>query len=201
METAELLAIVDNYGYIALFFVLWLGFFGLPVPNEVIVMSSGLVAFKSYLLPIPAFVVTYAGVICSLTTLYLLGRFFHDTIYSRVKKLKKVESYVRQSTRLIEKHGSMALVFSYFLPGVRHFVPFLAGQSHMPYRTFALFGYSTTFVWTSALFASGYFFGQYIDEIVEFIYSYGIALFLGIFLLVVVYQKISRKRRKLRERS
>lgn len=198
MEIAELLRIIDNYGYVALFFVLWLGFFGLPVPNEVIVMSSGFVASKSYLLPIPAFAVTYAGVICSLTTLYLLGKFFHDTVYKRIKKFKKVEVYMKQSTRLIEQHGSFALMFSYFLPGVRHFVPFLAGQSDMPYRTFALYGYSTTFVWTSVLFVSGYFFGQHIDEIISFIYSYGIISFTIITVVVFVYKRrsgIKRRRR------
>ncbi|MBM7704773.1 DedA family protein [Metabacillus iocasae] len=199
MNTETILLIVKDYGYWALFFTLWLGFFGLPIPNEAIIMTSGLIASKSYLEPIPTFVVTYVGVICSLTTLYLLGRFWHEVISRFINRVPKVNQYVGRAEHLITKHGPLALVFGYFIPGVRHFVPFLVGNSKMPYRTFALFGYTITFLWTIVLYTTGYFSGQHMDEIISALYSYGAIILLFLFSVVVIAQLI-KKRRKIKEK-
>ncbi|MCS5149310.1 DedA family protein, partial [Staphylococcus aureus] len=38
MELHELLSYIEQYGYWALFFCLWLGIIGMPIPDEMIVM-------------------------------------------------------------------------------------------------------------------------------------------------------------------
>ena len=35
---------IEQYGYWALFFCLWLGIIGMPIPDEMIVMSGGFVS-------------------------------------------------------------------------------------------------------------------------------------------------------------
>lgn len=44
MELHELLSYIEQYGYWALFFCLWLGIIGMPIPDEMIVMSGGFVS-------------------------------------------------------------------------------------------------------------------------------------------------------------
>lgn len=41
MELQDLLLFIEQYGYFALFFSLWLGIIGMPLPDEMIVMSGG----------------------------------------------------------------------------------------------------------------------------------------------------------------
>ncbi len=41
MELHELMSYIEQYGYWALFFCLWLGIIGMPIPDEMIVMSGG----------------------------------------------------------------------------------------------------------------------------------------------------------------
>ena len=55
MELHELLSYIEQYGYWALFFCLWLGIIGMPIPDEMIVMSGGFVSSLGILSIIPAF--------------------------------------------------------------------------------------------------------------------------------------------------
>lgn len=73
----NLLNMIQTFGYPALFFALWLGIVGTPIPDEVIVMIGGAVAAHGLLQPIPAFAVTYLGVVSGLSIGYVLGRYMH----------------------------------------------------------------------------------------------------------------------------
>lgn len=55
MDVEYLISIIEQYGYAALFFSLWLGIVGLPIPDEVIVMTGGAVTGMGILHPLPAF--------------------------------------------------------------------------------------------------------------------------------------------------
>lgn len=40
MEINLLMSIIEQYGYIAIFFLLWLGIVGLPIPDELVVATG-----------------------------------------------------------------------------------------------------------------------------------------------------------------
>ncbi|MFZ3589571.1 DedA family protein [Bacillus sp. DJP31] len=196
LETA--FTFVDQYGYFALFLILWIGFFGIPVPNEVIVMTSGFVTSKGLLATMPAFLVTYCGVVMSLTTLYVLGRFFFFPLQKRFLHRPKYQQHILKASQLIEKYGPMALVAGYCLPGVRHFVPFMTGSTKMAYRTFAIYAYVTAAVWTSLFFFLGFTFGNQMDVILKNIYMAGIPLVLVIVLILFVFNWRRNKSNKMK---
>ncbi len=198
MEIESVMLIIKEYGYVALYFVLWLGFFGLPVPNEVIVMTSGFITSKSLLQPLPAFIVTFAGVMSSLTTLYCLGRFSFHSIHPKLMKNNRMKIYLQKSEVLIEKYGPVALTFGYFFPGVRHFIPFMVGSYKMDFSKFALFAYTTAFIWSLALFTGGYYFGNYIEMIGEVLYTGGV---IGIFSMVLLISTIIFIRKRKAKRT
>lgn len=180
MDLTILLPYIKEYGYIALYLILWIGFFGFPVPNEVIVMTSGLIANKSVLDPVLTFVVTYLGVISCLTTLYCLGRFGN-----RLSKTKKKvhASKIQNAKKMIEKYGAFSLCISYYLPTARHLIPLLLGSNKFPFKTFVLFSFSNAFIWTLIYFLIGYEFGAYIHEIGSIVYRFG---WYGLGMIIVV---------------
>jgi membrane-associated protein len=53
-----LVSMIEHYGYAALFFSLWLGIVGMPIPDEVIVMTGRAVTGSGILQLFPAFVLT-----------------------------------------------------------------------------------------------------------------------------------------------
>ncbi|AVP46274.1 MULTISPECIES: DedA family protein [Bacillus cereus group] len=172
MELHELLSYIEQYGYWALFFCLWLGIIGMPIPDEMIVMSGGFVSSLGILNVIPAFLLTYLGVVSGLSLGYILGKIFGAKVLDKLMKKKKAK-YVVKSQEMVEKYGHYALVTSYFIPVVRHVVPYLVGMNNMSFKTYALYSYTTGFVWTLVYFVLGALFGQHIERIVAVAIEYG----------------------------
>ncbi len=182
MELNELMSYIEQYGYWALFFCLWLGIIGMPIPDEMIVMSGGLVSSMGILDLIPAFLLTYLGVVSVLSLGYILGKIFGIKILNKLMKKKKTK-YLLKSQEMIAKYGHYALVISYFIPVVRHIVPYLVGMNNMSFKTYAVYSYVTGFVWTLVYFVLGSIFGKHIEVIVTLATEYGI-YFGGIVIVV-----------------
>ncbi|MED2145653.1 DedA family protein, partial [Bacillus thuringiensis] len=165
MHVNDLLDLIVQYGYPAMFLSLWLGIVGMPIPDEVIVMTGGMVSSLNILHTIPTFILTYLGVVSGLSLGYILGYRIGAPILDRLAKKKRIGSYIQKSTELIHQHGSYALIISYFLPVVRHVVPYLVGINRMNFLRYAMFSYTTGFIWTLGYFTIGYYFGQNIQYI------------------------------------
>lgn len=185
MDLDTLFAFVEDYGYIALYLILSVGFIGLPVPNEVIVMTSGLVVSQSVLSPMLAYAVTFMGIVTSLTVLYTLGRFGHKPIFRRLEKHPKFASKLKKTSQIVEQYGPAALILGYFFPGIRHFVPLVAGSHNMRFGKFAAYAYPTGFAWSFILFLCGYYFGDKI-EVIEQKLSIVLSIILGAALVAAV---------------
>ncbi|SCB01835.1 Uncharacterized protein BWINRA5_05283 [Bacillus mycoides] len=193
MELHELLSYIEQYGYWALFFCLWLGIVGMPIPDEMIVMSGGFVSSLGILNVIPAFFLTYLGVVSGLSLGYILGKVFGTKVLDKLMKKKKAK-YLLKSQQMVEKYGQYALVTSYFIPVVRHIVPYLVGMNNMSFKTYALYSYTTGFVWTLVYFVLGSLFGQHIESIVAVAIKYG-AYFGGIVFVVASGIYLYKQRR------
>lgn len=151
---------VSQFGYFALFFTLWLGIVGMPIPDEVIVLSAGVLTSMGLLAITPAFIATYLGVVSGLSLGYVLGRVLGAPALTWLGKKKGMNKYVQRAQSLLERYGSYALCISYFLPVVRHVVPYLVGIGKMSFRRYAVFSYTTGLVWTLVLFFAGYITGD-----------------------------------------
>ncbi|WP_267379253.1 DedA family protein [Bacillus sp. GM_Baccil_2] len=182
MELHELLSYIEQYGYWALFFCLWLGIIGMPIPDEMIVMSGGFVSSLGILSVIPAFLLTYLGVVSGLSLGYILGKIFGTKVLDKLMKKKKAK-YLLKSQQMVEKYGHYALVTSYFIPVVRHIVPYLVGMNSMSFKTYALYSYTTGFVWTLVYFVLGALFGKHIESIVAIAIEYG--MYFGVIVFIV----------------
>ncbi|MES5891903.1 MULTISPECIES: DedA family protein [Bacillus cereus group] len=182
MELHELISYIEQYGYWALFFCLWLGIIGMPIPDEMIVMSGGFVSSLGVLSVIPAFLLTYLGVVSGLSLGYILGKIFGIKVLEKLIKKKKAK-YLLKSQEIVGKYGHYALVISYFIPVVRHIVPYLVGMNNMSFKTYAIYSYVTGFAWTLVYFVLGSIFGKHIEMIVTIVTEYGI-YFGGIIIVV-----------------
>ena len=191
MHINNLLDLISQYGYPAMFLSLWLGIVGMPIPDEVIVMTGGMVSSLNILHTVPTFILTYLGVVSGLSLGYVLGYRIGAPILDRLTKKKNISSYIQKSNVLIHQYGSYALIISYFLPVVRHVVPYLVGINRMNFLRYAIFSYTTGFIWTLGYFVIGYYFGQNIQYIGDIVYKYGLyaLLVIGIFLIFLVLKK------------
>ncbi len=187
MELDLLVTLVEQYGYAALFFSLWLGIVGMPIPDEVIVMSGGMLTATRWLQPIPAFLITYLGVVSGLTLGYVLGYKLGAPLWKRVAKGKRGETYLARAELLLDRYGSWALSLSYFFPVVRHLVPYLVGINRMPVKRYALYSLPAGLVWTLVYFSIGRLFGQSIEAIGHAVHTYGLIALSAVGILALLY--------------
>jgi membrane-associated protein len=199
MELDFILDIIEKSGYIGLFLWLWLGVFGAPLPNEVIAMTVGLAASEEVLNPIITFFVTYCGILAALTTAYSLGRFVGRPLLPFFKKRKRFAKIIDRSLKVMERYHAYSLSFSYFIPGLRNFVPFLYGTSKLPFKTFMMFAYTGAFVWLTITFSLGYWFGDHKEKIFQL--EKEILIILAIILLCYFTFKIFHKKKKQKLKS
>lgn len=190
MDFNLLMSIIEQYGYVAIFFLLWLGIVGLPIPDELVVATGGFVASRGLLDPQYTFLFSYFGVASGLSIGYFLGKWFGQPILSWLSKKKRMHHMITRSTALIRKYGTFSLCISYLFPVVRHLVPYLVAMGGMTYRRYALLSYPIGLVWTAAFYFIGHAFGRNMEAIIGLIRSYGfyalgfVVLVLAILLIV-----------------
>lgn len=122
-----------TYGYIAVFGVLLISGFGVPIPEDITLVAGGFISslscpVESSFLPALKqchqvhimFVVGMAGILIGDSTMFFIGRIFGDRvlktkIFSKVMPPKRYE-WVQEK---FEKYGSFLVFIARFMPGLR----------------------------------------------------------------------------------
>jgi membrane-associated protein len=198
MEFDAVVEFIQQNGYIALFLSFYVCLLGLPVPNEVLVMTGGFLATTDYFQPVITFLIIYLTVILNATILYLIGLKTGERFIPRIKLNRKLDTQLARATTLIHRHGSFAASICYLLPIVRHVIPFLMGSFRYSYSTFARYSYTAGFFWTLTLFLIGNYFSGKIDVIGKnldwFVMMLLAALFCSLALKITLKQLKSKSR-------
>lgn len=151
-----------NYGSFSLFILLALGVVALPVPDETLMVLSGILMRSGELPFFSTILASYAGSMSGITLSYLLGRVAGSLILHRYGKLFGLTAEKFEKVHIwFEHYGKWTLTFGYFIPGVRHLTGFAAGTSGLEYPTFALFAYFGAAIWVSVFLSFGFFLGPY----------------------------------------
>src|ERR1700759_2288688 len=132
--------LVARYGYFAIFGLLMLGVVGPLIPDETILVFSGILVRQGKLDYLAVLAAGYAGSLCGITLSYLLGRNGLAYLVERIPFIRKNSAqYLERVNRWFERYGRWTLFFGYFVVGVRHFTAVVAGSSKMDVRHFALY--------------------------------------------------------------
>jgi membrane protein DedA with SNARE-associated domain len=152
---------IPEYGYPALFLLLMLGIVGLPVPDETLLTFSGYLIFKNELTLMPTMATAFLGSICGITASYVIGRrlgcYFVRTL-GRILRIGPDD--LDQVKAWYVRWGKYALIFGYFVPGVRHLVALVAGSSNLPLVIFMPFAYTGALIWSATFLGLGYGLGE-----------------------------------------
>ncbi len=147
---------LSHYGYLGLFSLLMLGIVGVPVPEETLLTFAGVLVYRGHLDLVPTLLAAFLGSCCGITVSYGLGRAFGLVLATRFGRLLHVEpAKVEQVHLWFERVGRWALLWGYFLPGIRHLTAILAGTTKLNYADFGLFAYAGAAVWSLSFVALG----------------------------------------------
>jgi membrane protein DedA with SNARE-associated domain len=150
-----------HYGYFAIFGLLVLGIVGPLIPDETILVLSGIAVHRGQLALANTIAVAFAGSMCGITVSYLLGRTGVIYVLKRYRPLNRwVTRHLPQVEVWFERYGKWTLFFGYFIAGLRHFTALTAGMSKLRWRTFAVYAYPGGFIWVACFVAVGYYLGE-----------------------------------------
>lgn len=153
--------LISHYGYIGLFFLLMLGIFGIPFPDETLLTFSGYLASKGDLHILLTIFVAFMGSIAGMTVNYVAGRTLGFMVIRKYGHyLHLTTGKMDQVRAWFDRLGKWTLLIGYFFPGIRHLTAFVAGTSKLRFPVFAIFAYSGGFLWTLTFTLIGYFWGM-----------------------------------------
>ncbi|QEL56546.1 DedA family protein [Chromobacterium paludis] len=141
MDTLQiLLDFFTGYGYVAVFAVLLVCGFGVPIPEDITLVAGGVISGLGYTNVHYMFVVGMAGVLVGDGIMFLAGRIFGHKVL-RFKPIARILTQERFQAvqEKFEKYGNWVLFVARFLPGLRSPIFITAGMTRrVPYWRFLL---------------------------------------------------------------
>lgn len=173
---------ITVYGPAALFVLLFLGVFGLPVPDETLLTFTGVLVRQGHMHFATAYVAAVCGSMGGITLSYTIGRTLGLGVVDRFGRWMHVtRADLARVEGWFERSGRWLLTFGYFIPGVRHFSAIVAGSSRLPVPVFARFAYSGAALWALTFMTFGWYVGPAWEAALERAHRH-----IGVVIIVVV---------------
>lgn len=207
---AFLEAFFVEYGYAAVFFVLVICGFGVPIPEDLTLVTGGVISGMGYTNPHMMFAVGMLGVLVGDGVMFAAGRIWGQKIL-RFKPIARIMTPKRyeQVQEKFDKYGNRVLFVARFLPGLRTAVFVTAGISRkVSYLRFIIMDGLAALISVPIWIYLGEYGAHNIDWLMAKMHSLqsGIFVILGIGAAVVAWiwwkkrQRIRFYRSKLKEK-
>lgn len=156
--------------YLIVFALLIACGFGFPMPEDVILFASGMLAYYEAVDVWVIIAVCFLGVMlgdCSVFTIgALYGRRLRKT--ALVKRLLPPRR-MRLVRRKLHEQGNKVIFAARFMPGLRTPVFFSAGTLHLPFRVFFFYDGLAALISVPTIIYAVYFFGDHVDRVIRVI--------------------------------
>ncbi|MFI3256062.1 MAG: DedA family protein [Psittacicella sp.] len=197
-----LIKLFINYGYISIFIFLVLSGLGIPIPEDLTLVSGGVISGLGEVNIYTVMIIGIAGVLVGDSLIYLLGRLYgvkvvRLRIVKRYLTLKRLK-FVRKQ---ISKYGSYFLFISRFLPGVRASVYLIvAATKKISFMKFLLIDFLATIISVPVWVYLGYKGAQNLPYLTHQIDKFKIWFFsilglvaIGIIIFLIIKYKVKNK--------
>jgi membrane protein DedA with SNARE-associated domain len=162
MLAPALASLTSNVGYPALILLVAVESSGVPVPGETALITAGVLASRGDLAIVPVIVLAAAGAIVGDNLGYLLGRRVGRRIMLRGGRF---EAALERAERFFARHGAKAVFLGRWVTGLRIWAAWVAGATHMRWRTFLLWNALGGIVWAASVGLAAYLIGAATEKI------------------------------------
>ena len=138
----------SNYGYFAVLFVLIICGFGVPIPEDITLVSGGVISGLGYANVHIMLVVSLLGVLLGDSTMYWLGRIYGTKIL-RFRPMRKIVTLqrLRMVREKFSQYGNRVLFVARFLPGLRAPIYIVSGITRrVSYTRFVLIDFCAAII-------------------------------------------------------
>ena len=192
--------LIENWGTLAVAFLMFVETVFPPIPSEVIMPLAGVHAAQQGGSILGVILAGTAGAMAGNIFWFVLAwklgldRFEGFLVrYGRVFTMDEAE--IARGRALFDRYGAGLVGVGRIIPTIRSLISVPAGLVRMNARTFLIFSTLGTFIWTMGLALAGYYLGRNFSEIDKVLGPLSTAVILGCF-AVYLYRVIMWNRWK-----
>lgn len=166
------------YSYIVAFALLIACGFGLPMPEDIILVTSGILASRRITELWATQLVCFTGVMLGDAIVFTLGRKFGPVIKKKgIFKRIFTEERDRRVMQIFHKYGNKVIFMGRFMPGLRTPIFMSAGTFQVPAWKFFLLDGVAALISVPVWIQIGYWFGQNFEELEEIMRQFQVGLY------------------------
>ena len=182
----------------------------IPFPSEVVIPPAAYLAsrgeFNIYLVILSGVAGSLIGALINYFLALTLGRaVIYRLAGTRLARMLLInEDKIKKSEDMFLKYGNLSTFTGRLIPAIRQLISIPAGFARMPLKSFLLYTFLGSGLWTAILAAAGYIFGANQELILRY-YDYfkeGVYVIIGLVLIVVGawwIKQILEKRKQITE--
>jgi membrane protein DedA with SNARE-associated domain len=188
---------VSHVGYAALFALIAVESMGVPVPGETALITGGILASNGKLSIELVIVLAATAAILGDNVGYLIGRHGGRRLLTANGPFLATRTRVlRVGEPFFERHGPKAVFLGRFTAGLRIWAAWLAGATHMPWKSFLLFNALGGVVWATVVGVLAYVLGHAAEKAIAVA---GVIGLVGAVLFVIGAWVVLRRRHAAQE--
>jgi membrane protein DedA with SNARE-associated domain len=153
----------EHFIYAGLFLILFFSGLGLPIPEEITVLTGGLLINLGFAHFYPTFAAVFVGVLTGDMAMYSIGRRWGLGIITH-RLLRRIfsEERLEKVRQFFRNHGSKTIFIARFISGFRAAAFLAAGTMGMKPGKFLFFDFLAALIAVPLFLCLGYFFGGHI---------------------------------------
>lgn len=191
---------LNHYGLWAVLVLVFLEDFGVPVPGETVLIAASVYAGAGKLNVVAVGCIGFFAAIFGDNIGYAIGRFGGRALVLRWGKYVFItEERLDRAELFFHRHGGKIIVVARFVEGLRQANGIIAGIARMHWLRFLAFNALGAALWVGTWVSIGYFAGQHITTIYNYITRYSfyalIALAAALAVWIGLRVRAARKRR------
>ena len=153
-------SLLTNYGYWAIFLVLFLNNVGLPVPGNSLLLWAGLLVGEGTLSLWGTVGIATAACFIGTDCGYWLGRRYGRHLLENIHWLRLTHKRFRHMEHFFKRYGSKGVFFARFVALLHPVIGILAGMGKTPGRSFLYYNLAGSAVYALLYTLAGDYFGQ-----------------------------------------
>ncbi len=159
---------IGQYAYLGIAVMLLVSVAGVPLPEDLVVIATGVMAERGAVELLPAWLTVYFAILLADAVTFHIGWYFgHAVVHRRWVKRILHPRRVFWARRQIHEHGAWGIAAARFIPGSRSPVLIISGMMHIKRWKWLLADASTLVVTSCAQLAVGWLLSKSIDRLAQ----------------------------------
>ena len=188
IDLLEFLRPYGSHSYAVMFGILILCGFGLPLPEDIVLITGGILASHGVANFEVVVLVTLAGVLIGDGIVFSIGAYFGPSLrnHAFVRRIL-TEKRDRQVQAIFHKYGEKVIFMARFMPGLRTPVFLTCGSYHVRPWKFVMFDGFAALISVPLWVYVGLVFGQNLEELEHRIHQFKVGFYAALAGAIVLF--------------